>query len=238
MGMHIFQTPRPIREHDPSIPLEIQKLVHRMLAKDSEERPTMSEVASLLRDFSSNFSISPARPVPLGWARTVTITAVLIVVLGVGTWSLVRNLRSPGTVVPSTPSKVELPSNSLTASAGSATIHPPSPPITNATAVLQSQAPAAEQVTHAAEVKRNSITPARKRQRPVGANSHAKNDVAQPPLAVNPQLPALSSPSAPAIPPPASASVSPAQAATTPSTTDAAPAPEKPNVRKQYEPVR
>jgi serine/threonine-protein kinase len=48
MAMHIFSTPKPLREHDPNIPTPLTSLVERMMAKDPNERPTMAQVASEL----------------------------------------------------------------------------------------------------------------------------------------------------------------------------------------------
>jgi len=48
MAMHIYMQPPPLGEADRSLPEPLVQLVHRMLAKKREERPSMSQVASEL----------------------------------------------------------------------------------------------------------------------------------------------------------------------------------------------
>jgi serine/threonine-protein kinase len=45
MAMHIFATPKPLRDLEPTVSEELAALVHHMLAKDPAERPSMSDVA-------------------------------------------------------------------------------------------------------------------------------------------------------------------------------------------------
>jgi serine/threonine protein kinase len=48
MAMHIYMQPPPLGEADRALPDTLVQLVHRMLAKKREERPSMSQVASEL----------------------------------------------------------------------------------------------------------------------------------------------------------------------------------------------
>jgi len=48
MAMHIYMQPPPLGEADRSLPDPLVKLVHRMLAKNRTERPSMAEVAKEL----------------------------------------------------------------------------------------------------------------------------------------------------------------------------------------------
>ncbi|MCG8461474.1 MAG: protein kinase [Holophagales bacterium] len=45
--MHVVEPPRPLRQHDPSIPEEIEDIVGRTLAKACADRPTPAEVAKV-----------------------------------------------------------------------------------------------------------------------------------------------------------------------------------------------
>jgi serine/threonine-protein kinase len=47
-GMHLYVPPRPLREHDPTLPEALEALVGRMLAKAPGDRPSMTEVAAQL----------------------------------------------------------------------------------------------------------------------------------------------------------------------------------------------
>ncbi len=46
MAMHITQQPEPLQSREPTIPAPVADLIHRLLAKVKEERPTMAEVAA------------------------------------------------------------------------------------------------------------------------------------------------------------------------------------------------
>ena len=48
MAMHIYVQPPQIREIDPTLPEALAQLVHRMLGKKREERPSMAQVAAEL----------------------------------------------------------------------------------------------------------------------------------------------------------------------------------------------
>lgn len=45
VGMHMFQTPTPLKEHAPQTPSVVCDLVQRLLAKDRDARPSMAELA-------------------------------------------------------------------------------------------------------------------------------------------------------------------------------------------------
>jgi serine/threonine-protein kinase len=63
MAMHIYMQPPPLQEAEPSLPEELVKLVHRMLAKNRTERPSMAEVAKTLESIGSKASSAyPALP--------------------------------------------------------------------------------------------------------------------------------------------------------------------------------
>ena len=62
MAMHIFSTPKPLRDHDPNIPTTLTSLVERMMAKDANERPSMAQVASELERAAATLS-NAATPV-------------------------------------------------------------------------------------------------------------------------------------------------------------------------------
>lgn len=49
LGMHMLDEPEPLRKREPSIPAPLADCVHRMLAKDKEQRPTMIQAASQLQ---------------------------------------------------------------------------------------------------------------------------------------------------------------------------------------------
>ena len=48
MAMHIYKQPPPLQEANPSLPDQLVGLVHRMLAKNRVERPSMAQVAQEL----------------------------------------------------------------------------------------------------------------------------------------------------------------------------------------------
>ena len=48
MAMHIYMQPPPLEAAEPSLPKSLVELVHRMLAKNRTERPTMAQVAAEL----------------------------------------------------------------------------------------------------------------------------------------------------------------------------------------------
>ena len=48
LAMHIYETPPPLRQVAPHVPEELTTLIHRLLAKKKEERPTMAEAQAAL----------------------------------------------------------------------------------------------------------------------------------------------------------------------------------------------
>lgn len=60
MAMHIFSTPKSLREHDPNIPAALVSLVERMMAKDPVERPAMAQVAAELEKAAAQLVPSTA----------------------------------------------------------------------------------------------------------------------------------------------------------------------------------
>jgi serine/threonine protein kinase len=61
IAMHLFQEPVPIKKHVPKVPDPIAGLVHRMLAKNKSQRPSMSEAADEL----GAIILATANPGPL-----------------------------------------------------------------------------------------------------------------------------------------------------------------------------
>ena len=65
MAMHIYMQPPPLGEADRSLPDPLVKLVHRMLAKNRTERPSMAEVAKELeRSGATATGVVQAVPAP------------------------------------------------------------------------------------------------------------------------------------------------------------------------------
>ncbi|HMU38290.1 MAG TPA: serine/threonine-protein kinase [Pseudomonadota bacterium] len=65
MAMHIYMQPTPLKEHDPAIPEPLRDLVHRMLAKQRQDRPSMAQVEQELEKVNVRMSgMLPAIRVP------------------------------------------------------------------------------------------------------------------------------------------------------------------------------
>ncbi len=59
---HITEEPTPLRDRMPELPVAVGTLVHRMMAKDRDKRPSMQEVSSELDGLSEQFPApSPRR---------------------------------------------------------------------------------------------------------------------------------------------------------------------------------
>lgn len=56
MAMHIYMQPQPLKEHDAALPEPIVDLVHRMLAKQRQDRPSMSQVEQELEKINVKVS--------------------------------------------------------------------------------------------------------------------------------------------------------------------------------------
>ena len=66
MAMHIYMQPPPLGEADRSLPDPLVKLVHRMLAKNRTERPSMAEVAKELERIGATATgVIQAVPAPV-----------------------------------------------------------------------------------------------------------------------------------------------------------------------------
>ena len=52
LAMHIYETPKPLREVAPYVPEELALLVHRLIAKKKEDRPSMRQVTQELEQLS------------------------------------------------------------------------------------------------------------------------------------------------------------------------------------------
>ncbi|HNN53994.1 MAG TPA: serine/threonine-protein kinase, partial [Pseudomonadota bacterium] len=61
IGMHLFQEPPQLLSVAPHVPSEIADLVHRMLAKEKAQRPTMKEAAE---ELGKHLSKQTGNPVP------------------------------------------------------------------------------------------------------------------------------------------------------------------------------
>lgn len=56
MAQHIYQEPPPLRDHAPWLPESVTSLVHRMLHKDKDARPSMADIATSLGQLASELS--------------------------------------------------------------------------------------------------------------------------------------------------------------------------------------
>lgn len=70
IGMHTLKEPPPLRDQFPDCPPAVHELVHQMLAKKPEARPTMSQVVTRLRAVSERDS-RPSRPWWRHWGSVV-----------------------------------------------------------------------------------------------------------------------------------------------------------------------
>jgi serine/threonine protein kinase len=77
MALHILATPRQLREFNPGVPEDLAVMVHQMLAKVPQERPTMNLVARELRrmaginvETSINMNVTPRSSMSLGSHET------------------------------------------------------------------------------------------------------------------------------------------------------------------------
>lgn len=75
MLMHMTATPEPLRNRNPSIPKPVAALVHKLLAKDKDDRPTMRELAGQIEAL---FPLAPAskREIPVYEDKTTAPDAV------------------------------------------------------------------------------------------------------------------------------------------------------------------
>ena len=59
IAMHLYMAPTPLRELDPTLSPDLTQLIHAMLAKSPDERPTMAEVMKQLEALGASRSIPP-----------------------------------------------------------------------------------------------------------------------------------------------------------------------------------
>ena len=79
MAMHIYMQPPPLQVANPSLPEPLVALVHRMLAKNRVERPSMAQVAQELEVFGTRFSgMVPALPPAMVAAASVNESATVL----------------------------------------------------------------------------------------------------------------------------------------------------------------
>ncbi len=73
MAMHIYSQPAPLSDTDRALPQSLTDLIHLMLAKKREERPSMSQVEAELERIGAMISsagpVVPAQPLPSSSAR-------------------------------------------------------------------------------------------------------------------------------------------------------------------------
>lgn len=114
IAMHIYQQPVPLSRRAPGVPRDLSALVMRMLRKDPEQRPLISEVGRVLRAIEASGLAAPAR-------RPLLAVLSLVVTLSLVAGGLMWWRRTPmPAVVPSLPAPVkDLPSVRDMAGAGS-----------------------------------------------------------------------------------------------------------------------
>ncbi len=69
IGKHLFQTPIPLRQASPAAPADLELLVHAMLAKSPEARPTMALTATALGQLQRGKPLSQTETKMLRLAR-------------------------------------------------------------------------------------------------------------------------------------------------------------------------
>jgi tRNA A-37 threonylcarbamoyl transferase component Bud32 len=79
VALQLYQPVAPLRDHDPNIPLELDRLVQRTLAKQPEDRPrTMAEVEAALSHLLGTISSAPTlRPLALAPALAARANTTL-----------------------------------------------------------------------------------------------------------------------------------------------------------------
>lgn len=74
IGQHLFSQPPPLQELAPRTPVNLVALVHRLLSKDRDARPNMSEVAADLELMQARLDMPPltaVTPVPIQIAHAL-----------------------------------------------------------------------------------------------------------------------------------------------------------------------
>jgi len=130
LGMHMFKEPTPLETLAPKLSSGLVELVHRLLSKDREARPTMKELAEQLEGLSAEMP-APARSRPDRSSRefprrkpkqrlVVTALVLLGAALGVLGWHLNRSVE---------PRRVETVPKPTAALPAGSTDARPSPPV-------------------------------------------------------------------------------------------------------------
>jgi serine/threonine-protein kinase len=66
LAMHIYEQPPPLRQFEPSIPDDLAGLVHSLLAKEPQQRPSMAQVAVALEQLKAIHSTGMLSTTDLG----------------------------------------------------------------------------------------------------------------------------------------------------------------------------
>lgn len=96
IGKHLFQTPMPLRQASPAAPADLELLVHAMLAKSPEARPSMALTATALGQLQRGKPLSQTETKMLRLARdaaTVRYRDAMTAQLGLG------SRRAPNTLL-------------------------------------------------------------------------------------------------------------------------------------------
>lgn len=122
MGMHLFKAPPPLHSLVPTLPLELVSLVHSMLEKAPEARPSIVEVAHALDRLGQRLSDQEhaAATVPVDHDAAPLPSGPKTMPLGEPEKAAASSQSSPGTAAPTTPT--------LTGSLSSSTPAPSAPP--------------------------------------------------------------------------------------------------------------
>lgn len=76
MRQHVDQEPRPVRERNPQISVEVAALVHLMLEKRREQRPDMRQVVQRIEELESSGKLGPTGSGPVAAARVAEAPTV------------------------------------------------------------------------------------------------------------------------------------------------------------------
>lgn len=74
LAMHIYETPPPLRQFAPHLPEEFTNLVHRLIAKKKEDRPTMVEAQAALDQLAVRHPTSVLQAIKLTPAMLVAMS--------------------------------------------------------------------------------------------------------------------------------------------------------------------
>ncbi|HNN91567.1 MAG TPA: serine/threonine-protein kinase [Pseudomonadota bacterium] len=108
LAMHIYETPPPLKQLAPHLPDELTNLIHRLLAKKKEERPTMAETQTALDQLAIRHPTSVLQAIKL-------------------TPAMLGAMSTPSGSQPHlTPAGTSAPPSTMGLSAGQATVAAPS----------------------------------------------------------------------------------------------------------------